>query len=61
MMPGGGTPSGNNAPYSVSADGGTFGSTPVIVSADSITVANQTINFDSASQVGSQAGHYRGF
>ena len=65
MMPGGGTgggtPSGSNAPYSVSADGGTFGSTAVRVSADSITVANQTINFDSASQVGSQAGHYRGF
>ena len=65
LMPGGGTgggtPSGNNAPYSVSADGGTFGSMPVTVSADSITVANQTINFDSASQVGRQAGHYRGF
>jgi hypothetical protein len=45
----------------VSADGGTFGSLPVTVSADAITVANQTIEFDSASQVGTQAGHYRAF
>ena len=58
---GGGTPSGSNAVYTVSADGGTFGSLPVTVSADAITVANQTINLDSASQVGTQAGHYRAF
>lgn len=56
-----GTPSGSNAAYTVSADGGSFGSTPVTVSADAITVGNRTIRFDSASQVGDQAGHYRAF
>ena len=58
---GGGTPSGRNAAYAVSVDGGTFGSLPVTMSADAITVATQTIRLDSASQVGTQAGHYRAF
>ena len=58
---GSGTPSGSDAAYTVSADGGTFGALPVTVSADAITVANQTIRFDSASQVGTRAGHYRAF
>lgn len=57
---GGGT-SGSDAAYSVSADRGTFGSTRVTVSPDAITIANQTIRFDSASQVGIQSGHYRAF
>ena len=67
MPPGGdggtgsGTPPGSNAAYTVSADGGTFGSLPVTVSADAITVVNQTIRLYAASQVGTQAGHYRAF
>lgn len=58
---GGGTPSGSNAIYTVSVVGDTFGSLPVTVSTDAITVGNQTINLNSASQVGTQAGHYRAF
>ncbi len=58
---GNGTPSGSNATYTVSVDGDTFGSLPVTVSSDAITVGNQTVNLDSASQVGTQAGHYRAF
>ena len=58
---GGDTPSGTNATYTASVVGDTFGSLPVTVSADAITVANQTINLNSASQVGTRAGHHRAF
>ncbi len=61
QMPDGDTSSGSNAAYTVSADSGTFGSTPVTVSPDAITIANQTIRFNSASQVGAQVGIYRAF
>ena len=61
QMPGGDTSSGSNAAYTVSADSGTFDSTPVTVSPNAITIANQTIRFNSASQVGTQAGIYRAF
>lgn len=59
--PGGEPALGNRAPYSVSVTGGSFGTTPVRVSSDSITIGSRTVQFDVSSQVGSQTGHYRDF
>ena len=59
--PGGGAPSGSPAPYSVSVNGNSFGTTPVTVSAEAVTVRSQTVSLEARTQVGSQPGHYRVF
>lgn len=61
QMPDGDVLSGSNAAFTVSADGDIFGSLPVTVSTDAITVGNQTISFDLVSQVGGRVGHYRAY
>ena len=59
--PDGDIPPGSRAPYSVSINDGSFSTTPVTVSADAVTIGNQTIRLDAVTQVGSQPGHHRVF
>lgn len=59
VTPDGGAQSGSSATYAVSAEGSTFGATPVTVSSNAVTVGGRTVRLDSASRV--RAGHYRAY
>ena len=52
---------GSNALYTVSVVNGSAGAAAVSVGSEAITVQGRTVQFESATQVGVQPGHYRAF
>ena len=52
---------GNLAPYTTSVSSGVFGTTPVRVGDDSITIEDQTVALDASTQIDSRSWHYRMF